>query len=60
MEDIFHEEYGVSPALVADVHQFLYKSTGRSFFFFSILMAIAVSWSYLYSCFGLGMTDAYL
>ena len=29
MEDIFHEEYGVSPALVSDVHQFLYKSTGK-------------------------------
>ncbi len=28
MEGIFFKEYDVSPSLVADVHQYLYKSTG--------------------------------
>ena len=32
MEGVFHEEYGVSPELVADVHQYLYKSTGENLF----------------------------
>ena len=29
MEDIFLEQYHVHPSLVADVHQFIYKSSGR-------------------------------
>ena len=29
MEKVFVEKHGVSTALVADVHQYIYKSTGN-------------------------------
>ena len=29
MEEIFVENYEVSPSLVADVHQYIYKSAGK-------------------------------
>ena len=46
MEEIFIERYDVSPSLVADVHQFIYKSAGM-FICMSVCMSANLQLSFI-------------